>query len=286
MNKNRLLHGSWKIIGSICLILLINSLVYFIFNTPSNAGTFGDIFGLSNAIFSGFAFAGIIYTILLQQEDINLQRKELRLTRKEYKTQNETLALQRFESTFFNMLDNYQSLLSYMLIESYIVHVKNDYDMYDEIRLGELQKFSNKDTFKFLHYKFTYLCQNPIYQPVRKAYYRLYDEHQDLLGHYFRNIYRIIKMIDNAEFYKGDSQEIDQKNFIERYKYTSILRSHFSVFELGLLFYNCLSDHGNSEFKPLIEKYTLLKNLPNSVLFNIDHKKLYESSAFFKSTYI
>lgn len=46
-------------------------------------GQFGDIFGGINALFTGLAFAGVIYTILLQRRELGLQRDELRLTRDE-----------------------------------------------------------------------------------------------------------------------------------------------------------------------------------------------------------
>ena len=48
-------------------------------------GQFGDSFGALNALFSGLAFAGIIYTIQLQRKELNYQREELRLTRFELK---------------------------------------------------------------------------------------------------------------------------------------------------------------------------------------------------------
>ena len=41
------------------------------------------MFGAVNALFSGLALAGIVYTIHLQREDLSLQREELRLTRDE-----------------------------------------------------------------------------------------------------------------------------------------------------------------------------------------------------------
>ena len=47
------------------------------------AGQFGDTFGAVNALFSGLAFAGLIYTALLQRLELGLQRQELELTRKE-----------------------------------------------------------------------------------------------------------------------------------------------------------------------------------------------------------
>ena len=43
----------------------------------------GDMFGGLNALFAGLAFAGLIYTILLQREELALQRRELELTREE-----------------------------------------------------------------------------------------------------------------------------------------------------------------------------------------------------------
>jgi len=43
------------------------------------------MFGVVNAFFSACAFAGIIFTILLQREELELQREELKLTRAELK---------------------------------------------------------------------------------------------------------------------------------------------------------------------------------------------------------
>jgi preprotein translocase subunit SecY len=46
-----------------------------------NKAAFGNMFGLINALFSGFAFAGIIITILLQSSELSLQRLYLKDTR-------------------------------------------------------------------------------------------------------------------------------------------------------------------------------------------------------------
>ncbi|THV61674.1 hypothetical protein EZV76_04895 [Flagellimonas alvinocaridis] len=48
-------------------------------------GAFGDSFGTINSLFSALAFAGIIYTIILQRNELSLQRQELIETRKELK---------------------------------------------------------------------------------------------------------------------------------------------------------------------------------------------------------
>ena len=46
-------------------------------------GTFGDLFGAVNALFSGLAFAALIYTIVLQRDEIKQNREEIVLNRKE-----------------------------------------------------------------------------------------------------------------------------------------------------------------------------------------------------------
>ena len=48
--------------------------------TWGERGTFGDSFGAVNALFSGFAFAGLIYTIVLQRKEIEANREEIRKT--------------------------------------------------------------------------------------------------------------------------------------------------------------------------------------------------------------
>jgi hypothetical protein len=57
--------------------------IYFLLPDWTSRGQFGDLFGAFNATFSGLAFAGLIYAILLQREDLALQRTELELTRQE-----------------------------------------------------------------------------------------------------------------------------------------------------------------------------------------------------------
>ena len=68
--------------------------VYLIFPDWEISGQFGDVFGSINALFSGLAFAGLIYAILLQKNELSLQREELQLQREEMKKSREALAEQ------------------------------------------------------------------------------------------------------------------------------------------------------------------------------------------------
>ncbi|GAB6260681.1 hypothetical protein [Photobacterium sp. R1] len=57
---------------------------FFLSDKPLDVrGTFGDMFGAINALFSGFAFLSVIYAILLQRTELSLQREELAMTRAE-----------------------------------------------------------------------------------------------------------------------------------------------------------------------------------------------------------
>ena len=78
------------------MVLLLWTLLYFGFNLlfEHNDGL-GDIFNAISSLFAGLAFAGIIYTIYLQSEELSLQRKELADTRKEFEIQNQTLKCSR-----------------------------------------------------------------------------------------------------------------------------------------------------------------------------------------------
>ena len=49
------------------------------------------MFGGINALFTGLALAGAIYTILLQRHELELQREELRLTRKQLHASAESI---------------------------------------------------------------------------------------------------------------------------------------------------------------------------------------------------
>ncbi|MDD2863768.1 MAG: hypothetical protein PHC99_03495 [Methylococcales bacterium] len=64
------------------------------FNDWQTRGQFGDLFGSVNSLFSGLAFAALIYTIYLQRQELALQRIELKLQRDEMVASRGELAAQ------------------------------------------------------------------------------------------------------------------------------------------------------------------------------------------------
>lgn len=67
----------------IFLQIILGCIIYGQLPGWTERGTFGDMFGAVNTLFSGLAFAGVIYAVFLQNQELALQREELNLTREE-----------------------------------------------------------------------------------------------------------------------------------------------------------------------------------------------------------
>jgi hypothetical protein len=233
-------------------------------------GVFGDTFGAVNALFSGLAFAGLFYAILLQRAELQAQREELEATRKvlqsqkqESEKQNETLALQAFENTFFQLLrvhsDNVNSLDLRNMETNGIVIAKG------------------RDCFKTFYAYFRNAWNNAVNMNsmdhahnIQVAYDVFFQRHEQDVGHYFRHLYHLIKFVHENEV-------------VDKRKYTNIVRAQLSKNELLLLYYNCLSNFGSEKFKPLVEEYTLLHTVSTEQLVHpTEHSALYKPTAFRK----
>ncbi|RFC54041.1 putative phage abortive infection protein [Brumimicrobium aurantiacum] len=282
---------NWIALGVIILIVTAWFYAYFslIDVKPEIRGTFGDMFGGVNALFSGLALAGIIYTILLQRNELKLQRDELRETRMEFKIQNETLKIQRFENTFFNLLNQHHQIVENIDFTDYkkkkkIPKIptfrKTTEQVFDQTpEYLEAVRLEGRDVFK---HRYDLLRRSIIDNPEK--FLEFYQEHyksaQTDFGHYFRNLYRMIKHVDYTNFFYDESKASEKEIFKMKYKYTSIIRSQLSDYELLWLFYNCLSSNGVDKFKPYIERYSIFKNLPIDLLGDPAHAEEYDKLAY------
>ncbi|EGA64943.1 putative phage abortive infection protein [Vibrio brasiliensis] len=231
----------------------------------NSSGVFGDSFGMLTSLFSGLAFAGLIITIVMQRDELALQRQELNLTREELsgqkeemKAQNATLKVQRFENTFFKMLDVLENCRN-------DITVKNPND----------RNYHGRDAIKKLYELFTdnYLSawttphgsrmtqrvkafkqSSKSLEGIETEYDAFYLKYGDELGQYFRTLYNLLKLIERADFLE------------DKTVYANLLRAQLSRYELLLLWYNCLSIYGNEKMEPLVRKYNILKHLEVSML--------------------
>jgi len=242
-------------------------------------GTFGDMFGSVNALFSGLALAGIILTILLQRKELKLQREELRDTRKEFETQNETLKLQRFENTFFNLLNLHHQIVGAIDYRYYKNKEKSGYSFVGAGEEKEAVTLTGRDVFRHRYnLMIDILRDNP--DNYKTIYMQHYEKAQTDFGHYFRNLYRMIKLVDQTGFFYDSEKVTEIEIFNIKYRYTSIIRSQISDYELLWIFYNCICDNGIDKFKPFIEQYSLFKNIPKNLIAHKDHIDLYNKKAF------
>ncbi|WP_052248452.1 hypothetical protein [Chryseobacterium taiwanense] len=84
---------------AIAFIIIVLLGTYMLLNDDiTNRGTFGDMFGFANSLFTGLSFVGLLVTIILQRQDIKGQKEEL-------ERQNTAIQVQGFENTFFQMMN-------------------------------------------------------------------------------------------------------------------------------------------------------------------------------------
>ena len=229
----------------VLVLFLANLCLVFLPYDENERGTFGDQFGAVNALFSGLAFAGLIYTIILQRRDLKLQRRDLRLQREElaltrkemeeqtaeFEKQNETLKIQRFENTFFNMMSQFQEVvnnLSVMVTTSSGIYESKGRDVFQAqfektvVYVDLKNEAKNKARFRGM--------KGALEKYNLNGY--LYSDTPTCFDHYFRLLYRILKFVKTTSLVT---------TYEEEYEYTAMLRAVLSRYELVWLFYNGLT---------------------------------------------
>jgi hypothetical protein len=228
-------------------------------------GTVASLWSLAGLFLIYIAFLGQKLQLIYQQQELIVNRKELQANRLETERQNETLSKQRFENTFFQLLRFHHEIVQSI-------------DLYS---IGAGKNTVGRSAFEHMYRELKYvydshptrlsLSQEEVIRNVYKDFFKIF---QPFVGHYFRDLYNIVKFIHLSGF----SEE-------ERKKYTNLIRAQLSSNELLLLFYNCLSDVGKP-FHEWVEFYNLLKTTPNSELLDKDHVKFYPKTKFDLDHYI
>lgn len=196
------------------------------------------------------------------------QKEELADSKKILKEQNDTQQIHRFETTFFNLLNLHHSIVTnidLIIKEKHTDEWKGTYWYETEVKKGRDCFLTFYSGFKTSYGK----CKsnnNSEITTINKAYSDFFVKHQYDLGHYFRNLYHLIKFVDKSDM--PDKQ-----------MYVSLVRAQLSSHELLLIFYNCLSEFGQN-FSPFMTKYHFLKDMPTKLLLDESHKGFYEESAF------
>ena len=180
------------------------------------------------------------YELKQQREELRQTQEIMDLQKDEMRSQNKSIRRQAFETTFLRTLELHSDIVS-------------------RVSLGQN---SNKREGREA---FMYMAKQSADGDPRTGYAKMYKTNEAELGHYFRTLYNLIRYIDEH----GHEQ---------RAMYSRLVRAQLSRWEVELLFYNGLSKHGE-KFKPLIEKYSLLKHLSEDSSLN-NHRDEYDANAF------
>ncbi len=265
-------------------------------------GQFGDQFGAVNALFSGLAFAGIIFTILLQRSDLVETRK--------------AIAHERFDTTFFELLKLHMSITENVRTLGGVG--KEAFESFHEILKGKdaefyayssLSKLSRDEVRRIIDNRRVSLEEYPTLnnadvnniktslesgiralenfldndeamheRKIKDAYILAAENSIDDFAHYFRNLYNVIRFVHDAEQITQD----------EKCRYTKFIRSQLSEAESIVLFYNSIGDIrlpgretlelGYPKMSALLVRYDILQNMnPRSMIHPI-HKKIFSKN--------
>lgn len=281
-------------------------------------GVFGDMFGAVNSLFSGLAFAGIIFTIFLQKRELSLQREELTETRKEFIQQNETLKKQRFENTFFQLLRlhndivdklkiraadgetytdreffkgaiidlKYKSVFGYYKYSALIKLDAPEIERFKENRTAShdfFQKLEKEEITNLLTLSNTDI-ENLISEPLSNKEEIIRNEYENFFHRVQYNLGHYFRNLYHIYKYvhNTDLIELAEKQF-----YCNIMRAQLSSDELVLIFYNSLTpinyysdkpNLGYPNFKFLIDKYDIVQNMNSRLLLDKGHMTIFEKN--------
>jgi len=247
-------------LGVVGVMFLVSMFQYNFVQTaiPSNGnnditrfGISGDFFGFANALFSALAFSTIIVTLWMQKHELrqqrleidqtqqimNLQIKEMELQRQEMQDQNESFRIQRFESTFFNMLT----------LHNQVVAEVTSNDGKKRGREAFTRFFEELDP-RFAGFEFNNKASKRTLDEIVHAYETWYEENEHHVGHYFRTLYNLFLYVE-------------EHGPTDKTTYARLARAQLSRGELDFLLVNGLSQNGREKFKRLILQFNLLKHV-------------------------
>ena len=256
----------------IVALWVANGVILFNWNPGAQGaggyGTFGDMFGAVNALFSGLAFACLIFATLMQREELKLQRKELQLARAEATATREEIKGQREEAERQNLL------MSRQIAQSLFVELLQQHNLLiDRLRIQGFQVYTARNCFEELCRLFVNAYQAESKHSLNFNKAIATDCLQKLhyfngeFGSYFRSLRGLLDYI---------SSDLDPS-----IKYAHIVRDQFSAHEVVALFYYCGLTSSTVALKTQIEKFGMLVGIQKQLLVcSENHLGLMDASAF------
>ena len=230
-------------------------------------GTFGDFFGgVLNPILTFGTLIALAFTILLQRIQLNEARSESKRT----SAHEQTMA---FETTFFNMLNLHAENVKNLGFDPAVIETGNPLKLDSLDRIIYLGKGSPEVGVPvYGRAVFAEVLRSTQRgatkdKPQKEIYRYLQNEHNDVLGHYFRHLYQIL---DHVDLFKIDGTLV---SYDIRKRYADILRAQLSSHELSVLILNCARGMVDKRrFQDKLVDYEFLEHAP--VVLSGDGRRL------------
>lgn len=227
--------------------------------------TAGDWLGGTSApLFSLAGFLMMYGAYKMQQEDLRLTREEMQQTRKEFETQNATLKRQEFETTFFHLLE-----LHHQIVDS-ILYKSPSSNLYQGRQYISLVYDGFKRDYNDYYMRFCGLSTGNELSPekfdadcLQKILPKRFSNIEQYIGHYVKNIFQTLRLLNKSILSAEDKMD-----------FAKLLAAQLSNDELHLLFYHCIYNGEDIEFRDLVCRYKIFDTMEKDTLLNKDHAHL------------
>ncbi|WP_063339756.1 MULTISPECIES: putative phage abortive infection protein [unclassified Marinomonas] len=208
-------------------------------------GMFGDfIGGTLNPILSFLALIALLLTIVLQNKELEATRDELKRSADAHEStervmaeQQKTLNNQKFESTFFSLL---------------------------ELHNQALAKITEINSYRGVTSSFASNVWNNVFfaKTIGEAKEKLEYESKGIIGEYYRVLYQLLKFItisfpENKELNISFEESLDKPVTPNEKLYSNMVRAFIPSIVLQLLAVNCYCENEDEsywEYKKMLEK--------------------------------
>lgn len=240
--------------------------------TLETLSLFGDSFGSINTFISSFALIGVIWSVIMQKKELQLQREELRKTteelhsqKEEFEQQNKTARYQRFDNTFFQLLNNQREKIQDLHISFTNLH---------EVFISEDEKYDGRDVFKnilFHRLPNNRLSTNLISlvnaKQAWEGYYSYYYASISTL--YFKGLLHLLEYISSSSIIDESDKEF----------YANIVRTSLSKNELITLFLHA-QIYDVDRFKHVIYRFSFFQDIKSYNILDENLYPLYDEQAY------
>lgn len=232
------------------------------------AGLIGGVWSLAGVLLFYSSLSSQKADLEAQKDLLVKQIDEVVAQTKEFRIQNEMAKDQKNEETFFQLLRFHNEIITSIELEQADMDFATGENQTKTV-VGRKAFVEYYDIFKRFFGETSENIQADSQENLARlfdtCYNTFYLEYQADLGHYFRNLYNILRYIKSV---KKETRPF----------FLSLLIAQLSNYELTMLFFHCLRTT-NKDFKELVEEFEVLAQVPKDEVTSMAYV-LYDIKAF------